>query len=143
MEQLTQLFDLFGRIAAAAVLAVPLGWRRDRSAHSPGIRTYVLSSVAACGFLTAGRRVFATGLSEQADVIFALLGGIGFVGAAAILRARGKVEGLAHAVGLWVTAAIGAAVAYGLIGLAAAISLLASAALRIHVPHVASDGEPR
>jgi putative Mg2+ transporter-C (MgtC) family protein len=88
--------------------------------------------MGACGFLIAGRLALQADLGAQANAVAALLTGIGFLGAGAILRGPGKITGQTDAVGFWVATAIGAAVAYDLFGLAVVMSLLTFAALRLH-----------
>jgi putative Mg2+ transporter-C (MgtC) family protein len=101
----------FARLGLAAVLALPLGYERDRRSRSAGLRTYPLLSVAVCGFLLVAQRT--GGPAEQADAFYGVLVGMGFVGSGAIVRSTGKSHGLSTAVSLWVAGAIGASIAYG------------------------------
>jgi putative Mg2+ transporter-C (MgtC) family protein len=123
---------LLGRVLVAFALGLLPGWAREHSRRASGLRTYPLVAVGACGFLSAGRLGLAANLGAQANVVAALLTGIGFLGSGVILRGRGKIRGATDAVGFWVATAIGAAAAYDLFGLAAVMSLLTFAALRSH-----------
>jgi putative Mg2+ transporter-C (MgtC) family protein len=40
-------------LAAAYVLALPIGWDRERMDRSTGLRTFPLVAIAACGFVPA------------------------------------------------------------------------------------------
>jgi putative Mg2+ transporter-C (MgtC) family protein len=64
------------------------------------------------------------GPAEQADAFYGVLLGMGFVGSGAIVRTPERARGLSTAVSLWVTGAIGAAVAYGNALVATAVSLI-------------------
>jgi len=63
-------------------------------------------------------------IEGQARVFQALVSGIGFIGAGAIIKGRAEVHGLATAVSLWVTVSVGIAAAYQLFALAAVLSLV-------------------
>jgi putative Mg2+ transporter-C (MgtC) family protein len=114
------------RIAAAVLLPLPLGWEREHRSRSAGLRTYPLLSVCLCGFLLIAQRA-PPGPSEQADVFFGVLTGIGFVGSGAILKAHER--GMATAVSLWVTGAIGVGLGYGNLAIAAAVSMMCALVL--------------
>lgn len=117
------------RLALAFALALPLGWDRERRSRSAGLRTYPLLSACACGFLLLAQELAASA-SAQADVFYGVLSGIGFVGSGAMMRSSDQPRGMATAVSLWVTGAIGAGVAYGGWPISAALAVLAVVALR-------------
>jgi putative Mg2+ transporter-C (MgtC) family protein len=120
------LMALLASIAAAYLLALPLGWeRKTRSTALVGLRVFPLVSVSSCAYVFLGQLLF-TGASsnEQSDVLQGLMTGIGFVGAGAIVKERGEAHGLATAAAIWTTGAIGASVAYGYYVAAGALSLL-------------------
>lgn len=116
------------RLLLAFLLALPVGWEREKRSHSAGLRTYPLLSVGICGFMLLAEGA-TWGPSEQADAIFGVLNGIGFVGAGAILRTPGESGGMGTAASLWVTGAIGMAAAFGNPLVAAALSLMSLLAL--------------
>jgi putative Mg2+ transporter-C (MgtC) family protein len=124
------LLDAALRLALAFVLALPVGWAGERRSRSGDLRTYPLLSVCVCGFLLLARTA-AGGPSEQADVFFGLLNGIGFVGSGAIAKSEARMGGMSIAVSLWVTGAIGAGVAYGSPLISAALSLMSVVALAV------------
>ena len=99
------------RLALTLVLALPLGWERERHARSAGLRTYPLVSACVCGFLLLAQQS-AGGPGAQADVFYGVLSGIGFVGSGAVFKSSNGARGMSTAVSLWVTGAIGAGVAY-------------------------------
>ena len=49
-------FNLLPHLAALAVaylLALPIGWNREKQERSAGLRTFPLVAVASCGFIQA------------------------------------------------------------------------------------------
>lgn len=63
-----------------------------------------------------------------------LVSGVGFIGAGAIVRGKGHVHGIASAVSIWITMAVGMATAYELYWIAVLLSLSTLLALRLLVP---------
>jgi putative Mg2+ transporter-C (MgtC) family protein len=122
------VLDAILRLGLSFLLVLPLAWEREQRSRSGGLRTYALLSMTVSGFLLLAQRTGA-GPSEQADAFYGVLFGLGLVCSGAILRSREHVRGLSTAVGLWVSGAIGAGVAYGNVALSAAVSLLSVMAL--------------
>jgi putative Mg2+ transporter-C (MgtC) family protein len=121
-------------LAVAFALGVPLGWERERHRVGPGLRTYPLLAMGACAYLEIGQFAFHEHVDGQARVFQALVSGIGFVGAGAIIKGRAEVHGLATAVSLWITVSIGVAAAYRLFALAAVLSVTTLVALHLLKP---------
>src|SRR4051794_20688607 len=78
--------------------------------------------MGACAYLEIGQFAFRDHIEGQARVFQALVSGIGFIGAGAIIKGRAEVHGLATAVSLWVTVSVGIAASYGLFALGAVLS---------------------
>jgi putative Mg2+ transporter-C (MgtC) family protein len=102
------------RLAAAAVLGGLVGVERELVGKAAGLRTHMLVSLGAALFVLAP----AEGGLQEGDVsriIQGVAAGIGFIGAGTILKRAesGEIEGLTTAASLWLTAAIGVAVAVG------------------------------
>jgi putative Mg2+ transporter-C (MgtC) family protein len=121
-------------LAVAFVLAFPVGWDRERQDVAPGLRTYPLLAMGACAYLEIGQFAFRDHVDAQARVFQALVSGIGFIGAGAIIKDRGEVHGLATAVSLWVTVSVGIAASYQLYVLAAVLSGTTLVTLRLLKP---------
>lgn len=97
-------------LAIAYLLALPIGWNRERETRSAGLRTFPLVAVATCGFIQATERFTANEPEAMARIIEGLITGMGFIGGGAILRHERSVSGTATAASLWITGAIGVAV---------------------------------
>ena len=115
------------RLGAAFLLALPVGWDREHSDESAGLRTFPLVAVSSCAFLVMSYMAFP---DQQSRVLQGLITGIGFVGGGAILKSDDRVRGTATAASVWTTGAIGAAVALGRLDVAVVISIATFATLR-------------
>ena len=119
MDRLAQQFSHFDilphlvALAIAYVLALPIGWNREKEERSAGIRTFPLVAVATCGFIQAAERIALGEPEAMARIIEGLITGMGFIGGGAILRLQDSVKGTATAASLWITGAIGVAAGVG------------------------------
>src|SRR5260370_15287813 len=105
----------FGRIVCAYVLALPIGWERERELHGIGIRTFPLVAMASCGFVLIGVTLSPADSSGTARIIQGLIAGIGFIGGGPILNGNGSVRGPTTAAGSCDMCVIAAEVAHGLL----------------------------
>lgn len=122
------------RLAAAVALALPLGWERKARSASAGLRTYALVAMGTCAFVLTGQGALGASPDEQADVLFGIVTGVGFIGGGAVLKDPETLRGMVTAVSLWVTVAIATAAAHGLYVLAFAMSLLTLVSLQLRGP---------
>ena len=121
-------------MSIAYVLALPIGWNRERAERSAGLRTFPLVALATCGIVQATEG-FLNGHPEgTARIIEGLMTGMGFIGGGAILKDNGSVRGTATAASLWATGATGAAVGLGAYDVAVVISLFTFLTLWLLVP---------
>src|SRR5215211_7735322 len=129
MDQIERLLETLriaphaAALAFAYVLALPIGWDRERNERSAGLRTFPLVAVASCGFVQATEGITGNSPEAQARIIEGLITGIGFIGGGAIIKQAGAVQGTATAAGLWATGAVGAAVGLGSSDVAIVIAL--------------------
>ena len=133
----TDRFDLWPHLAAlllAYVLALPIGWNREKEERSAGLRTFPLVAVAACGFFQAAEGVVGDDPEATARVVEGLITGMGFIGGGAILKVKDSVKGTATAASLWVTGAIGLAVGLGAIDVAVVLTIMAFVTLYFLAP---------
>lgn len=116
---------LAGRVLIAAALGAVLGLEREWRGKEAGLRTNTLIAIGAALF-TAMSLTFG---GEPARVAAQVVTGVGFLGAGAIMRTGGNVQGLTTAAMIWVNAAIGLACGAGHIRLAAAATLIVLVAM--------------
>ncbi len=113
------------RLVGALLLALPIGWHREAHGDTMGLRTFPVVALGACAFVLIGNAFIGSGSPDaMARILQGLMTGIGFVGGGAILKHDSHVSGTAAAASIWVVGAIGAAVGFGLWGLAVALALI-------------------
>ncbi len=113
------------RLILALLFGAVIGWERERKGRPAGLRTHMLVSIGAAGFTLVALEIsgasIAAGIKPPFDpgrIISTIVGGIGFLGAGAILHSRHRVHGLTTAASIWAVAAIGIACGCGLYALA-------------------------
>jgi len=127
------------RVGAALLCGAFVGIERERKQRPAGFRTMILISLGCCGFVLIGHESAARfsdaqramlpvggpapGQAEISRVLQGLMGGIGFVGAGAVLQSKRAVRGVTTAAAVWVVAALGAACGLGLYQLAMILSV--------------------
>jgi putative Mg2+ transporter-C (MgtC) family protein len=119
------------KILIAYVLVLPVGWYREREAHSVGLRTFPLVAMASCGYVLLGASSAHMSMEAQSRIIQGLVAGIGFIGGGAILKSESRVHGVATAASIWNTGVVGASVALDRYLLAAMLAALNLVALRV------------
>jgi putative Mg2+ transporter-C (MgtC) family protein len=133
----TDRFDVLPHlvsIAIAYLLALPIGWNREREERSAGLRTFPLVAVACCGFIQATEGLTSDAPEAMARIIEGLITGMGFIGGGAILHQKNSVKGTATAASLWVTGAIGVSVGLGAIDVAIMLTVIAFVTLLVLSP---------
>ncbi len=88
-----ELLRIVLNLAAAFALGLPTGWDREQRV-GPGVRTYALLSMGACAYLEIGQFAFRDHVEGEARVFQALVSGIGFIGAGAIIKGALRCMGL-------------------------------------------------
>jgi putative Mg2+ transporter-C (MgtC) family protein len=130
----TRIAGGLASLAIAYVLAFPVGWEREQSDRSAGLRTFPLVALASCGYILIATRTLGDSAEAQARVLEGLMTGMGFIGGGAILKDGATVRGTATAASVWNTGAIGAAVGFGRYEIALLLSILNFATLRWLLP---------
>lgn len=120
-------------LSVAFLLALPIGWDRERTARSAGLRTFPLVAVATCGLVIVARQILGDDSQQHSRVLEGVVTGVGFLGAGTIFKEGRTVRGTATAVSIWTTAIMGAAVGYGLFDVALVLSLINILTLRVLV----------
>lgn len=114
------------RLLVAALVGAILGYERETSGASAGLRTHMLVAMGSALFvlipLQAGMP-----LEDVSRVLQGVTAGVGFLGAGAILKSQSEnqITGLTTAAGVWLTAAIGVAAGMGREGTAIVSALFA------------------
>lgn len=121
-------------IAIAYLLALPIGWNREKAERSAGLRTFPLVAIACCGLIQAAETFAVDNAEAMARIVEGLITGIGFIGGGAILHRGNRVQGTATAASLWGTGAIGIAVGIGSLDVAVMLALVTGMTLYFMSP---------
>src|SRR3989344_4748260 len=113
--------QLVARLALAMFLGALIGIEREVSKKHAGMRTYALVSLGASLFAILSETTYQYFLTtyggtpnyDPSRIISQIVAGTGFLGAGMVIFYREKVLGLTSAAGIWVAAAVGAAVGIG------------------------------
>lgn len=126
------------RLSATLVCAAVIGWEREQRRRPAGLRTHILVALGAATFAIVGVEATATTFAnvdkvslDPFRVLYAVIGGIGFLGAGAVIRAGADVRGLTTAASIWMVAALGLAAGLGMYFLAAVATIFALVTLRV------------
>lgn len=110
-------------LGVATMLGAVIGVERELAGQPAGLRTHALVALGSALFTIVGLAFAlpngATLSTDTARVAAALVAGIGFLGAGAVVRSERGVAGLTTAATLWATAAVGFAAGVGFYLLAA------------------------
>jgi putative Mg2+ transporter-C (MgtC) family protein len=120
------------RLVVAAILGGLIGLERELRHKPAGLRTNMFICFGAAMFTVLSDQLAGAHGGDHTRVAAQIIPGIGFIGAGAILHARGSITGLTTAATIFVTASIGMAVGGGLYitgTFATAVVLIALAAL--------------
>lgn len=117
------ILNHLSHLMIAYLLALPIGWEREKSKRRFGLRTFPLVAVVSCGFMLVGIAVIDS-TNGEARIIQGLITGIGFIGGGAILKNSDHVEGVSSAASIWNTGAIGLSVAFDRFEIAVLLALL-------------------
>ncbi|HVE51324.1 MAG TPA: MgtC/SapB family protein [Casimicrobiaceae bacterium] len=102
------------RLVVAVVLGAAIGYEREKSSSTAGLRTHMLVALGVALVIVAAEQ---SGFdnADVSRVLQGVLAGIGFLGAGAILKQADKAEikGLTTAASIWSTAAIAIAAGLG------------------------------
>ncbi len=122
-------YILLGKLLLAAVLGMIIGMERAFIAKRPaGMRTFSLVALGACLFTLTGTVVDNSFLGlvnfDPMRMAAGIVQGVGFIGAGLIIFRGDSIHGVTTAAGLWVAAAVGVAVAFGMYSISIFASLV-------------------
>jgi putative Mg2+ transporter-C (MgtC) family protein len=154
-------WEIILRLVLAVLLGGVIGFNRSRHNKPAGLRTMALISLGSAAFtligieaviqltaLQSGAASLTSGVTssinlDSSRIIAGIVGGVGFLGAGAIIQSRGKVQGMTSAASIWVTSTIGVSVGLGLYVLSTTITFVAFLVLILYCfyGHEADDEE--
>lgn len=121
-------------LSVAYVLALPIGWSQEREGSSAGLRTFPLVAIASCGLILLAKEMLGDVIGAQSRILAGLL-------PASVLLAEGRSCEQSRAStaqqpppSVWNVGVIGAAAGFGLYDIAAVLSVVNFATLRLLHP---------
>lgn len=119
--------EMITRLVVALVLGSLIGIERVYAGKSAGMRTLGLVALGSALFIVISESVLANYSGMDIDPLRVgaqIVTGIGFLGAGMIIFKEDHLSNLTTAAGVWVAAAIGMAVGYGMFTIAATVTVL-------------------
>lgn len=116
MENLFQIVDLnlFLKLLFALILGGLIGLERQVMGKPAGLRTHILICLGSSIFTILSVIISKKfSIADPTRIPAMILSGIGFIGAGAIIQARGHIQGLTTAASIWATASVGMACGFG------------------------------
>jgi putative Mg2+ transporter-C (MgtC) family protein len=108
---LTEFLDVTIRLLAAAFFGGLIGFERRVHHKAIGIAGMILIAVGSTTYMLLAHHLSATDPSSISRTLQGFLSGIGFLGGAVIFKSGFDVKGIKAAAAVWITGAIGLAVA--------------------------------
>ena len=133
MSSLSDL-ELTIRLLLAALLGGIIGAEREWRNKEAGLRTNILITIGSALFTLMSIELTDGRTGDTSRVAAQIVTGIGFLGAGAIMRTNGGIQGLTTAATIWVNAAVGVAAGGGEYHLAVIATLITLAVLLVLQP---------
>ena len=107
----TEVLDIVVRLVAAGFLGACIGFERRIHHKAIGIAGMVLIAIGSTTYMLLGRHLAALDPSSISRTLQGFLSGIGFLGGAVIFKSGFDVKGIKAAAAIWITGALGLAIA--------------------------------
>jgi len=118
------ILELAAKLAAAGLIGGIIGFER-RAHHKPiGVAGMIMIAIGSTTYMLLAERLMATDPSSVSRTLQGFLSGIGFLGGAVIFKSGYDVKGIKAAAAVWITGAVGLAIAtsYWLLGMMVGIA---------------------
>ncbi|MFI4910726.1 MAG: MgtC/SapB family protein [Sedimentisphaeraceae bacterium JB056] len=129
-----EFWHVVASLALAMVFGAIIGIERELSGKAAGLRTNILICMGAALFTVLSMMIAKETGSEPTRIISQIVSGVGFLGAGAIIRDRGGIQGLTTAAGIWLVASVGVACGSGHYVIAAIATVFAALSLLVFHP---------
>jgi putative Mg2+ transporter-C (MgtC) family protein len=126
-----EVLDILVRLAAAAFLGACIGFERRVHHKAIGIAGMVLVAIGSTTYMLLGRHFAESDPASISRTLQGFLSGIGFLGGAVIFKSGFDVKGIKAAAAIWITGAIGLAVATSYWWLGVTVGLVTAAVMFI------------
>jgi putative Mg2+ transporter-C (MgtC) family protein len=106
-----EVLDIVLRLIAAGLLGASIGFERRMHHKAIGIAGMVLIAIGSTTYMLLGRHLAELDPSSISRTLQGFLSGIGFLGGAVIFKSGFDVKGIKAAAAVWITGALGLAIA--------------------------------
>lgn len=108
---MSDVLDILIRLVAAGIIGALIGFERRVHHKAIGIAGMVLIAIGSTTYMLLGRHLAESDPSSISRTLQGFLSGIGFLGGAVIFKSGLDVKGIKAAAAVWITGAIGLAIA--------------------------------
>jgi putative Mg2+ transporter-C (MgtC) family protein len=126
-----EVLDVLMRLAAAGLLGACIGFERRVHHKAIGIAGMVLIAIGSTTYMLLGRHFADADPSSISRTLQGFLSGIGFLGGAVIFKSGFEVKGIKAAAAIWITGAVGLAIATSYWWLGVTVGLVTAAVMFI------------
>src|SRR4051812_24671196 len=103
--------DMVAKLGVAGIIGGLIGFER-RAHHKPiGIAGMIMVAIGSTTYMLLAQRLMGTDPSSVSHTLQGFLSGIGFLGGAVIFKSGFDVKGIKAAAAVWITGAVGFAIA--------------------------------
>jgi putative Mg2+ transporter-C (MgtC) family protein len=109
--------EMIARLIIAVGLGAIIGYEREITHKPAGLRTHIFVCMGACLFTISSLYLINNGTLGTFDstrIAAGIVTGISFIGAGSIIASKGDIKGITTAASLWVVAAIGLMIGFGI-----------------------------
>ncbi len=125
----TDVFDILIRLVVAGLIGACIGFERRVHHKAIGIAGMVLIAIGSTTYMLLGRHLAELDPSSISRTLQGFLSGIGFLGGAVIFKSGFDIKGIKAAAAIWITGAIGLAVATSYWWLGITVGLVTAAVM--------------
>lgn len=108
---MTEIIDIAVPLLIAGVFGALIGWERRVHHKAIGIAGMVMIATGSATYMLLARHLSAVDPNSISRTLQGFLSGIGFLGGAVIFKSGFDVKGIKAAAAVWITGAVGLAVA--------------------------------
>ena len=109
--------EMIVRLIIAVGLGALIGYEREITQKPAGLSTHIFVCMGACLFTISSLYLINNGTLGTFDstrIAAGIVTGISFIGAGSIIASKGDIKGITTAASLWVVAAIGLMIGFGI-----------------------------
>ena len=119
-----EALDIFLRLCAAGLLGAAIGWERRAHHKAIGVAGMILIAIGSTTYMLLATHLALDDPSAVSRTLQGFLSGVGFLGGAVIFKSGFDVKGIKAAAAIWITGALGLAIATSYWGLGLVVGVV-------------------